>query len=308
MAEQETQEQPQPPDRPQPKPLLELKEVSISFGGLAAIDKLDLVVHEREVVSVIGPNGAGKTTLVHLLLGLRRPDAGAAHLFGSDPRLPGARIGIGAALQEPAFPPTLRVVELVAFVAAHFPEPLPAAEVLDRFGLVPLVHRQAGALSGGQRRRLATALAFAGRPRAVFLDEPTAALDVESRRAVWDVIREHAAAGGSVLLTTHHLEEAEALATRVAVIDHGSIVASGTVGELRRRTGISRVRLRTDRLPPLAAALRAERTGDSATLHTRDVPALVAELERAGVEPGDLEISPVSLEDALLELVEGGRG
>ncbi len=256
------------------------------------------------MLALLGPNGAGKTTLVSILLGLRRPDAGSARLFGLDPRLPAARRQVGAVLQEPAFPPTLRVAELVALVAAHFERSAPAGEILERFDLAARAGRQAGALSGGERRRLAVALAFVGRPRAVFLDEPTAGLDVASRRALWELIRAHAQEGGSVLLTTHHLEEAEALATRVAVIYRGSIVARGTVGELRRRAGISRVGLRTARLPPLASALRVERSGEDVFVHTRDVPALLEELRAAGVPLDTLEVAPLSLEDAFLELVE----
>lgn len=276
------------------------------FGRHVALAGVDLRLETGEVLALLGRNGAGKSTLVSLLLGLRRPDAGTVRLFGRDPRLPSARTGVGAALQEPAFPPTLRVSELVELVAAHFQAPLPATELLERFGLASLAPRHAGGLSGGQRRRLATALAFVGRPRAVFLDEPTAALDIESRRALWDAIRAHAAGGGSVLLSTHQLDEAEALAGRVAVIDRGSIVASGSVAELRRRTGISRVRVRARQLPPLDAALRVERTGEALTLQTRDLNALIAELARIGIGVDELEISPVSLEDALLELLDGG--
>jgi ABC-2 type transport system ATP-binding protein len=209
-----------------------LRAVTKRFGNTAALDSVDLEVPAGEVLALLGPNGAGKTTALSLLLGLRRPDAGSVELFGLDPRMAGARVSVGATPQESGFPPTLRVGELVDFVRAHFPAPAPAGELLERFGLAGIARRQAGGLSGGERRRLSVALAFAGRPRALFLDEPTAGLDVESRRAVWQELRSYAAAGGTVLLTTHHLEEAEALASRVVVLARGVVVAEGSPAEL----------------------------------------------------------------------------
>src|SRR5207253_8517256 len=140
-------------------------------------------------------------------LGLRCPDAGEARLFGLDPRRPAARRAVGVALQESAFPATLQVHELVGLVRAHFPSPLPATALLERFGLPALANRQLGGLSGGEGRRVAVALAFAGRPALIVLDEPTAGLDGEARHAVWEAIRAHATQGGTVLLTTHYLDE-----------------------------------------------------------------------------------------------------
>jgi ABC-2 type transport system ATP-binding protein len=212
-----------------------LRAVTKRFGNTAALDSVDLEVPAGEVLALLGPNGAGKTTALSLLLGLRRPDAGSVELFGRDPRMAGARVAVGATPQESGFPPTLRVRELVDLVRAHFPAPAPAGELLERFGLDGIARRQAGGLSGGERRRLSVALAFAGRPRALLLDEPTAGLDVESRRAVWQELRSYAAAGGTVLLTTHHLEEAEALASRVVLLARGTVVAEGSPAELSAR-------------------------------------------------------------------------
>jgi len=218
-----------------------LLEVTKRFGETAALDSVDVEVQAGEVLALLGPNGAGKTTALSLLLGLRRPDSGKVELFGRDPRVPAARVAVGSTPQESGFPPTLRVRELADLVRAHFPASAPAGELLERFGLTGVARRQTGGLSGGERRRLSVALAFAGCPRALFLDEPTAGLDVESRRAVWRELQAYAAAGGTVLLTTHHVEEAEALASRVVLLARGRVVAEGSPAELSMRAGALRL-------------------------------------------------------------------
>lgn len=198
-------------------------------------------VREGETHALLGPNGAGKTTAFSLLLGLRRPDSGTVTLLGRNPRRPVTRQGVGAMPQEPAFPEKLRVAEVLDFVRAYFPDTWPTGELLERFGLADLARRETGGLSGGQKRRLAVATAFAGKPRLAVLDEPTTGLDVEARRAVWDEVRAYVRAGGTVLLTTHYLEEAEALAGRVTFIHRGIAAATGTVAEVtaKARRGAS---------------------------------------------------------------------
>jgi ABC-2 type transport system ATP-binding protein len=216
-----------------------LRGVTKRFGELVALDDVSLELASGEVIALLGPNGAGKTTALSILLGLRRPDSGRAELFGDDPRRPSSRSAIGVTPQEDGFPPTLRVAEIVDLVRAHFPSPAERGELLDRFRLVAIARRQAGGLSGGERRRLALALAFAGRPRAVFLDEPSAGLDVEARRALWREIELFAGDGGTVLLTTHHLEEAESLASRIVVLARGRVAAEGDAAELLAAAGAS---------------------------------------------------------------------
>lgn len=203
-----------------------------AFGATQALDGFDMRVSEGEIHALLGLNGAGKTTASGLLLGLRRPDSGTVTLLGGNPRHPMTRQGVGAMPQEPAFPEKLRVAEVIDFVRAYFPDTWPTGELLDRFGLADLARRETGGLSGGEKRRLAVAVAFAGKPRLAVLDEPTTGLDVEARRAVWNAVREYVRGGGTVLLTTHYLEEAEALADRVTFIHRGVDVASGTVEEV----------------------------------------------------------------------------
>jgi ABC-2 type transport system ATP-binding protein len=206
-------------------PVAVLAGVSKSFGRIPALDRLDLSIDAGETVVLLGPNGAGKTTALALLLGLRRPDSGEVRLFGRDPRDPRARRQTGCTPQEASFPATLRVCEVVELVRTHYPAARGRATLLEEFHLADLERRQIGGLSGGQRRRLACALAFAGDPDLVVLDEPSNGLDLESRLRLWETIR---ASRCAVLLTTHSFEEAEALATRVAVLHGGRVVASGS--------------------------------------------------------------------------------
>jgi len=214
-----------------------LRGVEKRFGTATALRGIDLTIERGELVALLGPNGAGKTTLVSLVLGLRRPTTGSVRVLGGDPRDWRARSGVGATPQEMGFPPTLRVREILELARAHGADPPAFGELAARFGLDGLERRQAGALSGGQRRRLALALAFAGSPDLVVLDEPTTGLDVASRLRTWAAIGEFAAGGGTVLLTTHSLEETDALAHRVVVLAHGAVVADAAPERLKACAG-----------------------------------------------------------------------
>ncbi|MDQ5854549.1 MAG: ABC transporter ATP-binding protein [Chloroflexota bacterium] len=282
-----------------------LRGVSKRFGQTEALRGVDLAIHRGEVVALLGPNGAGKTTAISILLGLRRPDRGEARLCGHDPRLPQARRQIGATPQETGVPFRLTVGEVLDLVRAHYSSPAPPAAVLERFGLLDLERRQIGGLSGGQRRRLAVALAFAGNPKVVFLDEPTTGLDVEARRGLWTAIRNYVQEGGTILLTTHLMEEAEALATRVVILDHGQVLAAGNVEAIKARARLTRVRFRAAGVPVLPGVVRAEQEHDMHILYTPDGDALVQELVRRGVDFVDLEVRPTPLEEAYLVLTRG---
>jgi ABC-2 type transport system ATP-binding protein len=281
-----------------------LDGVSKRFRKVEALRGFSLTVHVGEVIALLGPNGAGKTTALSILLGLRAPDEGTARLFGRDPRDVSARRLVGATPQEISFPTTLRVAEVVDLVRAHYPHSVATADVLAQSGLTHVARRQVGGLSGGQKRRLALGLAFAGNPDAVFLDEPTTGLDVEARRHAWDAIRSYAEDGGTVLLTTHYLEEADALATRVVVIAAGTTIAEGSPAEVKARTGLKRIRIEADALPELPGVARATRAGRVHMLYASDPGPVVNLLVERGVPLEGLEVTPVTLEEAFLSLTE----
>ncbi|HEY0160151.1 MAG TPA: ABC transporter ATP-binding protein [Thermoanaerobaculia bacterium] len=204
-----------------------------SYGAVEALRGLHLTINPGEVVALLGANGAGKTTTVRTLLGLVSPDSGEVRLFGRDPRQAAARTRMGAVLQIARVPETMRVREHIHLFSSYYPDPMPMAEVIAAAGLAGLERRKFGELSGGQQKRVLFALALCGNPDLLVLDEPTTGLDVEARRALWKQIRAFVARGKSVLLTTHYLAEAEALANRVVVLDKGSVVAEGTPSQIK---------------------------------------------------------------------------
>jgi ABC-2 type transport system ATP-binding protein len=292
--------------------VLEAEHVTRRFGTTVALDDVSLTVPAGELVGLLGPNGAGKTTLLSLATGLRRPDEGTVRLFGGDPRSPASRVRLGTTPQETGLPPTLRVGEVVDFIAGHYPDPMPRGELLDRFGLGDLARKQTGALSGGQRRRLAVALAFVGRPRLVVLDEPTTGLDVEGRHELWSALREYHASGATVVVTSHYLEEIEALAQRVVVIGGGRVLADDSLTAILARVAVRRVAFTLD-APDAAAGLDRlpgvvglERDGMRVQVLAADADALVRALVAERVAFRGLEIRGASLEEAFLALTGTG--
>jgi ABC-2 type transport system ATP-binding protein len=288
--------------------ILELEGLSKSYGAIRALDGLTLAVDRDEIVAVLGPNGAGKTTTLEIALGLRTADAGSARLFGASPRAASTRTRVGVTPQDSGFPDALRVDELVAFAAAHYPQAPSSAATIEAFGLSELAARRAGELSGGESRRVALALAFAGNPEFVVLDEPTTGLDVESRRRLWETVKA-AADGRSILFTTHYLEEAEALATRIVVIDRGHVLFDGDPSELRARFGTRRVSYIGEPLATPALGLEASivRSNGRVVIATSDTDAYVRALVSAGVPFADLEIARPSLEEAFLSITGGSK-
>jgi ABC-2 type transport system ATP-binding protein len=211
----------------------QLAGVTKHYGDTAALRGIDLDIRPGELVALLGANGAGKTSAVRILLGLAKPTSGVARVFGADPREPANRARTGAVLQIARVPETLRVREHIDLFSSYYPNPLPMREVIEAANLEGLEKRKYGELSGGQQKRVLFALAICGNPDFLVLDEPTVGLDVEARRALWKQIRAFIARGKSVLLTTHYLAEAEALANRVVVLHRGSVVAEGTPAEIK---------------------------------------------------------------------------
>jgi ABC-2 type transport system ATP-binding protein len=283
--------------------LARLSGVTRRFGDHTALDAVDLVIDPGAVVGLLGPNGAGKTTLLSLLQGRRRPTSGTVELFGGDPGDPARRAALGSTPQETALPHALKVHEVIDFVGAHFPDRIGTAELADEFGFADLLRRQCGALSGGQKRRVAVALAFVGSPRLVLLDEPTTGLDVDARHALWDAVRRQHARGATVVVTSHYLEEIEALAERVVVLAEGRVVADDALEAVLARAGSRLVRLTSPDLQRIAALPQVIRH-DAGTFTVTDADAFLVDLVHSGAPFRDLEVRRAGLEEAFLALTE----
>lgn len=283
------------------------------FGDHLALDSVSVDIRSGESVGLLGPNGAGKTTLLSLVEGLRAPTSGTVRLFGGDPRDARSRTRLGSTPQATALPETLRVTEVLDLVAAHYPNPAPRERIVDEFGLGELLRKQCGSLSGGQQRRVAVALAFVGDPELVLLDEPTTGLDVDGRRALWHAVRARQTAGCTIVVTSHHLEEIEELASRVIVMDRGRVRADDTLaaivaGVSRRRVSLAGVDIdHLQRLDP-DAVLTGE--GNTVTALVFDADAFVRALVASEAQFTDLTVRGATLEEAFLALTavpEGSR-
>ncbi len=287
-------------------PLARLRGVRHHHGSTLALDGLDLELHAGQVLALLGPNGAGKSTAIGLLLGLHRAEAGTVELFGQSPQVLAARRRIGVMLQAAAVPDTLKVRELIDLTRSYYPQPRSVADCVALAGLDGLMARRYGQLSGGQQRRVQFALAVCGRPALLFLDEPTTGLDIDARQTLWRAVRELGAQGCAVLLTTHYLEEAEALADRVAVLDRGRLVAEGTVAQIRARVARRRIRC-TSALP--AARVQAwpgvqavQREGGHLEIVAESAEPIVRRLLAEDATLAELEVQRAGLADAFLAL------
>ena len=285
-----------------------LEGVSKNYGEVRALRGVNFAVRAGQVVALLGPNGAGKTTAVKLLLGLMQPNSGKARVFGGDPTNPQNRMRAGAMLQVGRVPETLRVREHIDLFSSYYSKPLPLEEVLAAAGLEKLRERKFGDLSGGQRQRTLFALAICGDPDLLFLDEPTVGLDVEARRALWEEIRHLVERGKTVLLTTHYLQEADALADRIAVINQGEIIAEGTPAEIKAQTSGKRIRcitaLSVANLLQIPGVTDAKQDREVVEIHAGEAELVVRELLARDPKLSGLEITSAGLEDAFLALTQ----
>jgi ABC-2 type transport system ATP-binding protein len=296
-------------------PVIRVRGLTKRYGDVQAVAGIDFDVAKGEIFGLLGPNGAGKTTTVEILEGLRKPDAGEVSVLGVDVRRDADALKprIGVSLQTAALYPKLTVTELIDLFRSFYPTARPTEEIVDALELGERRSARSEVLSGGQRQRLAVALSLVNDPELVFLDEPTTGLDPAARRSLWDIVRGLKAAGRSVLLTTHYMEEAEILCDRLAIMDHGRILEMGTVEELvskhfqERTVRFDRLDgLGHDELAGLPAVSSVKQDADEVLIYTRDpgrtIGALLALADSRGIEPQNLAIRRATLEDVFLDL------
>jgi ABC-2 type transport system ATP-binding protein len=287
---------------------LDIDALTVTYGDTVAVDALSLTIPAGQTVALLGANGAGKSTTLNAVLGLVPPTRGSVRVLGRRPLDAIRAGGVGAMLQHGGLPSEARVGEVIALVRRSFPRAWPLDDLVRTAGTEGLLDRPAEALSGGQRQRVLLALALAGEPPLLLLDEPTAAMDVEGRRAFWTTMRELAGRGHTVVFATHHLAEADAVADRVVVVADGRVVADGSAADIKREasgrtisfTGIPHSRLET--LPGVTAVAPE---GDTVVLTTTDTEGTLRGLLADGRLLPDLEVRGASLEDAVLALTTG---
>jgi ABC-2 type transport system ATP-binding protein len=292
-----------------PPDALDITGLTVRHGDVLAVDDLDLRIGRGETVALLGPNGAGKSTTVSAVLGLLHPAGGSVRVLGRAPADAVRAGGVGAMLQHGGLPGEARVGEVLHLVRRSYADPWPLDDLVATTGIGGLLGRDVDALSGGQRQRVLLALALAGQPPLLLLDEPTSAMDVEGRRAFWTTMRDLAARGTTVVFATHHLEEADAVADRVVVMAGGRVVADGPSAGLRSAVAGRTLRFSApdgatfDRVPGVTGATRR---GGTVALATTDVEATLRGLLADGVALADLEVRGASLEDAVLSLTTTG--
>ncbi len=290
-------------------PALQLRGLTVRYGGMTAVHDVDLRIARGETVALLGPNGAGKSSTVNAALGLFRPAAGAVELLGRPPAEAIRSGSVGAMLQHGGLPSEARVGEVLRLVARRYVDPWPMADLVATTGIDGLTGRRTEQLSGGQRQRVLLALALAGTPPLLVLDEPTAAMDVEGRRAFWATMRALAGRGHTIVFATHHLDEADAVADRVVVVDGGRVVADGTSVEVKSGIAGRTVRFTCadrsglDQVPGVTTVAGA---GDLVELATTDAEATLRALLATRDRLPDLEVRGASLEQAFLSLTAPG--
>jgi ABC-2 type transport system ATP-binding protein len=296
-------------------PAIQLNDLRKSFGSLQAVNGVSIRIEPGEVVALLGPNGAGKSTTIDLALGLAHPTAGTAELFGGDPRQAIEEGRVGAMLQGGALLPTLTVAQSVALVAAAHRHPLSVAEALERARCTEIAKQKVSKLSGGQMQRARFAVAVVSNPDLLFLDEPTAAMDVEARRTFWQSMREFTDEGRTVVFATHYLDEADAYADRIVMLSGGRVVADGTPNEVKAVVSGRRIRASfdfawsataEDALRGLPGVRTLEHRAEQFTIVSDDSDATLRALLAAHDDIHDIEVTAHTMDDAFLALTEGG--
>ncbi len=282
-----------------------VKRVSKSFGDKMALNSVSFDLYPGEVLSILGPNGAGKTTLIHTLLGRSRQTSGCIRVFGEEPGSIEAKRKSGVMLQVNSLP-ELKVKEHIQLFRCYYPNPLSYEHVLTMTGLNALEDRYSKALSGGEKQRLLFALAICGNPRLLFLDEPSVGMDIESRQALWQAIKQLKGTGTSVVLTTHHLEEADTLSDRVIMLNNGSIIKEGTPNELKSLVSCDKVSFESEAdindLNTLNSIVKTERLGSHFTIYSNNATSTVKHLLNTCSDVSNLRISGANLEDAFTHI------
>ncbi|EFM09823.1 ABC transporter related protein [Paenibacillus curdlanolyticus YK9] len=292
---------------------IQLQQVTKEFKGKKAVDNLSFTVERGTVVALLGPNGAGKTTTISMILGLLHPTTGTVKLLGGAPQDRQVRDRIGAMLQDVSVIEGLTVAETINLFRSYYSQPLPLEQLLQISGLDNERNKMASAMSGGQRRRLGFALAAAGDPEVLFLDEPTVGMDVTSRQLFWDTVRAMAGKGRTIVLTTHYLEEADQVADRIIVINDGKLAADGTPSQIKATTTGRTISftagnaVTTESLRNISGIVDIEWNGRRVKLYSNDTDQLIAELVRAELEMKDIEIMSGGLEEAFRSLVSTAK-
>jgi ABC-2 type transport system ATP-binding protein len=289
-------------------PVLEFTNVSKNFGSKKALHQLNFRIQKGEFVAFLGPNGAGKSTSISLILGQRRPSAGAIQIFDGKPHEARIKNRIGATPQDLDFPQNLKCREVAQWVAAHYPQSRQIQNRIEnlksKLDLHAFWNRETGGLSGGEKRRLGLLLSLMSNPDILVLDEPTTGMDVNSRRQMWNLMREVHGQGKTILLSTHYLDEVEELSDRVLVIDHGELLFSGTVEEIKRKVDYKMVDvlLLDENLKSHHDIFNWNFKAGRAEFLTRNADGLVKEMVYSNVQFQDLHIRPAKLEDAFMAL------
>jgi ABC-2 type transport system ATP-binding protein len=288
-------------------PVVSFDNVSKHYGSLKAVDGLSLDLRKGETVALLGPNGAGKSTSLDMLLALRKPTSGTIKVFGSDPYHAVKSGQVGAMLQSGGLMPEVTVRELVTLVAGLHPRPVPVDTTLRRAGIAAIARQRVDRLSGGQTQRVRFALAIVGECDLVVLDEPTTAMDVETRQRFWASMKEEVAEGRTLLFATHYLEEADQAADRILVINRGRLLADGTPAEIKARAGAKRLSFRLDRVDEafllgLPGLVSLDIRNDIVQIQSSDSDATLYALIDAGYRPREVEIGSLGLEQAFLAI------